>query len=135
MGKNKKHSISLSVRGYELDSYGHVNNAVYLQYLEHARWVFMKDQGLLERIYADGLFLVVVETQIRYLRETSIFDELVVETALEDVKPYLAFRQKILNDKTGLTVARATIKTIFVDGRRIPVDIPEYILSMIQKNS
>ena len=28
----------IDVRGYELDSFGHVNNAVYLQWLEHARW-------------------------------------------------------------------------------------------------
>jgi YbgC/YbaW family acyl-CoA thioester hydrolase len=135
MKTNIKHRTSLSVRGYELDSYGHVNNAVYLQYLEHARWVFMKDKGLLERIYSEGLFLVVAETQIRYLREATLFDELVVETVMEEDKPYLAFRQKILNEKTGLTVSRATIKTIFVDSRRMPLDIPDYIIAMIQKHS
>ena len=30
--------ITLPVRGYEIDVYGHVNNAVYLQWLEQARW-------------------------------------------------------------------------------------------------
>ena len=135
MTDSKKHRTTLSVRGYELDSYGHVNNAVYLQYLEHARWEFMKDQGLLERIYSEGLFVVVVETHIRYVRESNLFDELVVETSMAEDKPYLSFRQKILNDKTGLTVARASIKTIFVDSRRMPLDIPEFILAMIQKPS
>lgn len=135
MTDSKKHRTTLSVRGYELDSYGHVNNAVYLQYLEHARWQFMKDHGLLERVNAAGLFVVVVETQIRYVRESNLFDELVVETSMAEEKPYLLFRQKILNDKTGLTVARAEMKTIFVDQGRMPLDIPGYISEMIHNNS
>ncbi|MCX6244190.1 MAG: acyl-CoA thioesterase [Bacteroidetes bacterium] len=135
MTGKEKHRTTLSVRGYELDSYGHVNNAVYLQYLEHARWQFMKDQGLLEQVNAEGLFVVVVETQIRYVRESNLFDELVVETAMAESKPYLVFRQKILNNKTGMTVARAVIKTIFVDDKRMPLDIPGFILELIRKNS
>ena len=31
-------STEIDVRGYEIDSFGHVNNAVYLSWLEHARW-------------------------------------------------------------------------------------------------
>lgn len=34
---------SLQVRTYECDSYGHVNNANYLNYLEFARYEFLKD--------------------------------------------------------------------------------------------
>jgi len=33
----KKFTQSLKVRSYELDSQGHVNYAVYLNYLEYAR--------------------------------------------------------------------------------------------------
>jgi YbgC/YbaW family acyl-CoA thioester hydrolase len=131
MAAKNKHQTLLTVRGYELDSYGHVNNAVYLQYLEQARWVFMKDHGLLEQIRSEGTFLVVVDAQIRYLREITLFDELVVETVPEIDKPYLVFRHRILNRKTGLTVARATIKTIFLDDKRMPSDIPEYISTLI----
>lgn len=35
-----KSTCSVQVRGYELDSFGHVNNAVYLQYAETAKWDF-----------------------------------------------------------------------------------------------
>jgi acyl-CoA thioester hydrolase len=125
MGSGAKHQTVLSVRGYELDSYGHVNNAVYLQYLEQARWVFMKEKGLLDQIFKDGLFLVVVDTHIRYVQEANLFDELVIETGLKIEKPYLVFRQRILNKKTGISVTRATIKTIFLDHKRSAQDIPE----------
>jgi len=34
------------VRSYELDSFGHVNNAVYLQYCEGARNDYLKQKGI-----------------------------------------------------------------------------------------
>ena len=128
MTSDQPHRTSIIVRGYELDSYGHVNNAVYLQYLEQARWVFMKDRELLERINDEELFLVVTETHIRYLREANLFDELIVETTMKAEKPYLVFRQKILDEKTGITLSRATVTTIFVNHQRMPLDIPPFIL-------
>ena len=128
MTPDQPHHTSITVRGYELDSYGHVNNAVYIQYLEQARWVFMKDRDLLERINDEELFLVVTETHIRYIREANLFDELTVETTMKAEKPYLVFRQKILNEKTGIVLSRATVKTIFVNQQRMPMDIPPFIL-------
>ncbi|MGW2215049.1 hypothetical protein ACWCSD_08675 [Nonomuraea sp. NPDC001684] len=31
-------SVRIAVRGYELDTQGHLNNVVYHQYGDHARW-------------------------------------------------------------------------------------------------
>ena len=118
----------LTVRGYELDSYGHVNNSVYLQYFEQARWEYMKELKLLDKIYQNSLFLVVVDTHIRYMRESNLFDELVIETSYRIEKPYVVFRQKIINHKSQLPVTRATVKTIFIDKQRIPQDIPDFMV-------
>jgi len=131
MKTDHPYCISLTVRGYELDSYGHVNNAVYLQYLEQARWMMMRDANFLEQIDAEKLFLVVIDTHIRYLREAILFDELVVETILKIEKPYLVFIHRILNNKNACLLSRATVKTIFVNEQRIPLDIPDFILEKI----
>ena len=48
-----------SVRGYELDSYGHVNNAVYLNYFEQARWEIFRNLNLIDYFKKNELFLVV----------------------------------------------------------------------------
>jgi len=130
MRSENPHTTSITVRGYELDSYGHVNNAVYLQYLEHARWVFIKDLGILDDLNAEELLLVVIETNKRYLKEANLFDELIIESAVKQEKPYLVFRQKIYNKKESAVVSRATVKTIFVNKGRMPLDIP---LSIIKK--
>lgn len=131
MAKEQPHCISITVRGYELDSYGHVNNAIYLQYLEQARWVFMKEMEMLQQINDEELFLVVTETHIRYLREANLFDELIVETILKAEKPYLVFRQNILNASTRNPLSRAIVKTIFVNQQRMPLDIPDFIIQKL----
>ena len=87
----------------------------------------MKDLDFLKYINDEDLFLVVTETHIRYLREANLFDELVVETTMKVEKPYLVFRQKILNKITGISLSRAVIKTIFINKQRMPVDIPPFI--------
>ena len=55
---------SLQVRTYECDSYGHVNNANYLNYLEFGRYEMLKDIGFdyLKAITAGyGIFIARIE--------------------------------------------------------------------------
>lgn len=114
----------ITARGNELDSYGHVNNAVYLNYIEQARWELFRDAGLLDFFTQNGLFLVVVDIHIRYQREIRLFDEIEVATRTKRADPYMVFEQKLVNNTTGLPAARATVKTVFVDKSRMPCDIP-----------
>jgi acyl-CoA thioester hydrolase len=121
------HHMTLTVRGYELDSYGHVNNAVYIQYLEQARWEFLRDTGAYNELSANQLMLVITETSIRYMREALLFDELDIVSTYEIKSPFVVFHQKIINKKSGLPVARATIKSIFLDKDRIARDVPGFM--------
>ena len=68
----KKSTFDLTVRGYELDSFGHVNNAVYLQYAEAALWNFLRVNGLLEILTAEGLFPVILESRQRYIHAEKV---------------------------------------------------------------
>ena len=113
------------VRGYELDSYNHVNNAVYLQYFEHARWEVMRELNILNYFADHGLLMVVTESNVRYMREACLFDELLIETTFEVKQPYLVFHQKIRNVQTGNSVTRATVKTLLIDKMKIPQELPE----------
>jgi len=123
----KPHVTHLTVRGYELDSYQHVNNAVYLNYFEHARWEFFSQLGLLGMIDKQQLFLVVTEINIRFQRELKLLDEIEVITTVKNSPPYLIFQQKIYHKNSKQAVARASVKTIFVDQQRVPHDIPAEI--------
>jgi acyl-CoA thioester hydrolase len=63
-------SVPVTVRGYELDTQGHLNQAVYLQYSEHARWELLAAAGIQQNaMVASGIGPVVLEVNIKYLRE------------------------------------------------------------------
>jgi YbgC/YbaW family acyl-CoA thioester hydrolase len=128
---SKKLSITLTARGYELDSYDHINNAVYLNYFEHARWEFFKELDLYHFLKENDNLPVVTDVHIRYQREIKLFDELRIESFCTEEKPYLIFHQKILNLTTGMASARATTKLIFIDKNRIPMNVPAEILNSI----
>jgi acyl-CoA thioester hydrolase len=66
----------ITVRGYELDTQGHLNNAVYHQYGEHARWECMRAAGLpQDKLLTSGVGPVTLETTIKFLHELRGGDE------------------------------------------------------------
>ncbi|WP_354643085.1 acyl-CoA thioesterase [Kitasatospora camelliae] len=72
-------AVPVTVRGYETDSQGHLNQAVYLQYAEHARWAYMQEAGVRQAdLIANGIGPVVLETTVRYRRELRAGDEVQV---------------------------------------------------------
>lgn len=76
-------SYELEVRFYELDPYGHVNHATYLQYFEAARvhWLSAVGQGL--DVLADaGCNLVVTAVATRFHAPAVLGDRLTIETGM-----------------------------------------------------
>ncbi|WP_200216657.1 acyl-CoA thioesterase [Micromonospora coerulea] len=68
--------VRITVRGYELDTQGHLNQAVYLQYGEHARWECLRAAGISQdRLISAGVGPVALEVTLRYLRELRGGDE------------------------------------------------------------
>lgn len=128
LSKNKVFSYELTVRGNELDSFGHVNNAVYLNYLEQARWDILRQKKLLEQWEAKGFLLAVIDLHIRYMKELKLFDTIVVETSMDKMEPYLVFHQKIKHKETGRTMAKSEVKTLLLDAERTPHDIPSHLI-------
>ena len=64
---NSPFSLPLSVRDYECDFQGIVNNAVYLNYLEHARHEHARSVGLdVVDLAKKDINIVVVRTEIDY---------------------------------------------------------------------
>ncbi|MEU7743752.1 acyl-CoA thioesterase [Nonomuraea sp. NPDC049158] len=75
-------SVRIAVRGYELDTQGHVNSAVYHQYGDHARWECLRAAGIsVDDMLGSGIGPVTLENTIRYLGELRGGDEVEVTCA------------------------------------------------------
>jgi acyl-CoA thioester hydrolase len=72
-------SVPVTVRGYETDVQGHLNQSVYVNYAEHARWALLQAAGISQsRLIGAGVGPVALETTIRYRRELVAGDEVEV---------------------------------------------------------
>jgi acyl-CoA thioester hydrolase len=67
---------TFSVRGYEIDAWGHVNNAVYLQWLEHARWEMYRAFGF--SLQSGDVLPVIRHVEMDYRAECLMGDEVEV---------------------------------------------------------
>jgi acyl-CoA thioester hydrolase len=116
--------VTFPVRTYECDSYGHVNNAVYLQYLEYARWHYLKDIGFdYERARKAGYGTYVARIEIDYKRPALTDDVLTIaSTPVKKGAVSGTIHQLITRDTE--TIAEAKVTWAFVDASGRPVRIP-----------
>ena len=79
------HTTDITVRGYHLDLYRHVNNARYLEFLEEARWQFMEDSGLITEFDGSKLGLAVVNININYRRGAYVNEQLQIHSQFKKI--------------------------------------------------
>ncbi len=82
------HVLEFLVRDYECDMQGVVNNAVYQNYLEHARHEFIKTLGIdFAEMARQKINLVVVRAELDYKRPLVSGDCFRVLTRMEKISP------------------------------------------------
>jgi acyl-CoA thioester hydrolase len=102
-------SVRVGVRGYELDAQGHVNQAVYVQYAEHARWEHLRAAGVSgEALAAEGLGPALLRTTIRFQHELRGGDEVDVTCAFGWRPGRLVELEQHLRRPDGTAVAELT---------------------------
>ena len=121
--------MELAVRDYECDLQGVVNNAVYLNYLEHARHEYLKALGLnFASLHEEGCDLVALRVEIDYKAPLTSGDEFGIRTHMSrQSRLRFAFDQtirRLADDK--LMAQGRTIVTGLVHGR---LGLPEELLA------
>ncbi len=78
--KTYEYELIFSVRDYECDLQGIVNNAVYLNYLEHTRHQYLLNKNIdFAKLHNEGIDLVVSRIEIDYKYSLTSDDKFVVK--------------------------------------------------------
>ena len=114
----------LTVRTYECDSYGHVNNANYLNYLEYARGEFLKDVGFdYHASIKAGYGIFIARIEIDYKKPAVTDDELLIlSRPIKKGAVSGVIAQEIWRGEELLADAKVT--WAFVDSNGQPTKIP-----------
>jgi acyl-CoA thioester hydrolase len=120
------------VRDYECDLQGIVNNAVYQNYLEHARHVFLKSAGLdFAELSTQGVNLVVVRIELDYLFPLRSGDRFRVSVETEPISRLrFAINQQIHRLPDERPILRGRIIASGIDTRGRP-HLPKELMSQL----
>ncbi len=113
------HVVTVEVRPEDIDAYDHVNNAVYLSWLDRAAWSHSAKLGvsLEECVTALRRGMAAHRTEIDYLRAAVIGDGVWVGTWIVDSDQKLRVQRRfqVRRAADGETLARARIDYVCIN--------------------
>jgi len=127
-------TLEMAVRDYECDLQGVVNNAVYQNYLEHARHEYLKSIGIdFAALAAQGINLVVVRVEIDYKASLTSGDRFVVEVRPERLSPVrIGFRQDIYRLPDRKVAIKALVTGTALNAKGRP-QLPEALKDILDR--
>lgn len=121
------------VRGYETDVQGHLNQSVYINYAEHARWSLLQAAGISQSgLIAKGVGPVALETTIRFKRELRVGDEVDVtcDFLMDESKVFRVEQEIRKTDGTVAAEITATGGLMDLKQRKLVADPREYFRAL-----
>jgi acyl-CoA thioester hydrolase len=115
--------LTLSVRDYECDMQGRVNNAVYMNYFEHARHQYLKTIGIdFKHLIDQGIHLVATRVEIDYKKSLQNGDEIEVTANLQKISQIkYVFNQSIY--RKNELIAQGVIYAVGIDTKGKPIKV------------
>lgn len=99
---NRVFEQSIIIREGHLDTFGHVNNARYLEIFEQARWDLITDNGFgLDYVKSSGTGPVILEINLRFLRELKNRQRVLIRSFLDSYEGKIGRMTQELIDDSG----------------------------------
>ena len=107
--------VSFDVREYEIDSQGVLNNAVYLNFLEESRNLYLKAHGFSYfALVQQGVHLMVSDVEIRFKLSLRSGDSALIRVSARRSGAKYVFDQEILRGSDKKLCAKAQTSIICV---------------------
>jgi len=123
----------LTILEHHLDTFGHVNNATYLQILEEARWDILTKRNFgHDRVQELKLGPTILGINIQYRRELILRQKIYIETIFEPFKKRIGELHHVIKDKEGQIYCTADYKYGLFDmkTRKLIIPTPEWLAVM-----
>lgn len=126
-----KSQLNITVRGYHIDYFGHVNHARYVEFLEEARWHYLEENQLFDWIHEIGAAHVVSHVSVTYLYPAGVGNILSIETGVSSRGTNeFDMAQTITCPALDRPVVKARVTNVFVDAKGRPRPIDRQILNI-----
>lgn len=131
---------SLLIRESYLDSFGHVNNAAYLIFLEEARWDIVHHRGFsLKDVQDKQMGPTILDVRLQYRREIRLRETVVIRTQLIGKKGKIMFLRQMVFKESGevACIADFSVGLFDLKQRKLIEPTPEfkYAIGMREESS
>jgi acyl-CoA thioester hydrolase len=130
------HEYSVLIIERHLDTFGHVNNATYLDLFEAARWDWITSNGFgIERIRELQQGPTVVEVTLRFKREVKNRQRIVIRSWVERYEGKICNVIQEMRDEAGELYCDAHFLCALFDlrARRLLAPTPEWLAAVGMK--
>jgi acyl-CoA thioester hydrolase len=124
-----KVTSDLIVRTYECDSYGHVNNAVYVNYLEYGRMQFLNGINFdYKEMIKAGYFIYITHIDIHYRASAFLMDKLFIDVEPVETGAIKGTLHQVIRKEDGTVCVDADVTWATVNTQGRPSRLPKEFL-------
>jgi acyl-CoA thioester hydrolase len=112
------HYYSLEILERHLDTFGHVNNAVYLEILEEARWDWITKNGYgLREVKELGQGPTILECSLKFMKELLLRERIEIQSHIDSLNGKVAEVLQTIRKPGGEIACEARFKMALFDLR------------------
>ena len=123
-------NYELVIREHHLDSYGHVNNATYVQILEEARWesITLKGYGY-NRVQEIKIGPVILEVSVKFRKEVKLREKIKVSVDAQPMKGKIGVINQTIYKEDGSVALEGFVTYGMFDlkARKLIEPTPEWL--------
>lgn len=128
----KTFSYPLTIKEHHLDTFGHVNNATYLEILEEARWDILNQSNWgVKKIQETGIGPTILQINIRFVKELLLRDNIIIETQLISYEKKIGtLEHRIMVNNEIYCTAEFKIGLFDLKQRKLILPTPEWLKAL-----
>lgn len=127
------HRYSLEILERHLDTFGHVNNAVYLEILEEARWAWITQNGYgMKEIRELEQGPTILECSLRFMKELRLRERIEIESNIASLSGKTFDVVQYIRKPDGEVACEARFKMGLFDlrARKLVAPTPRWLIGL-----